>query len=510
MREWQSEGSDSTLTGRARVLDLALIAAGVVFVILSALGGPFPFQSDHRLFPLFLFAHGKPVYCDPATGPIAPSLYPPLSFLAYFPALLFRRPGAAIFCAKVVAQCYTVAPILWLLWRRRARDAANREKTALLTLMLLMFIPVSGLLSFLTILHADAPALFLSFCACVLTERFLRNAKSGVLLAAALCCAAAPWAKQPAAPIVLVPLIVLFMIRRWKALAGFSAAYAAFQMLLAGLFFYLFRGQRMFFWLFQATSGQLRSIDAHIAYRRLGDAPALTWILLVIVGYALLSRFGLFVRGAEAKGIHLEDVFLLASLLEIPSSIAGYLFPGGDGNALLYFALPASLFVLFWLQRVVLRHATVAAMWRAAVVIGVACAMLSFEPIHNAVSGWSVKNGSDVDIAYRFMRAHPGEVWFPRYPLTSYLAEGKIYHSEMGFFNLEAMGIPISESHLLAYVPNGGKLIACAADCGYLRISLDGYRKIPFAELPGHWNVYEKMDAAPLDDAIASADTGSR
>jgi hypothetical protein len=510
MREWQSEGSGSTLTGRARLLDLALIAACVLFVILSALGGPFPFQSDHRLFPLFLFANGKAVYCDPTTGPIAPSLYPPLSFLAYFPALFFRRPSSAIFCAKLVAQCYTVAPILWLLWFRRARDAANREKRAILTLTVLMLIFTSDLLSFLTILHADAPALFLSFCACVLTERFLRSSRSGMLLAAALCCAAAPWAKQPAAPIVLVPLVVLLMVRRWKALAGFSAAYVAFQMLLVGLFFYLFRGQQMFFWLFQATSKQLRVINVHIAYRLLGDAPALVWILLVIVGYALLSRFGLFARGAEAEEVHLEDIFLLASLVEIPSSIAGYLFPGGAYNALLYFALPASLFTLLWLQGAVLPHVTVAAVWRAAVVIGVACAMLSYEPVQNAVSGWSVKDGPDVDIAYRFMRAHPGEVWFPRYPLTSYLAEGRIYHSEMGFFNLEAMGIPITESHLLAYVPNGGRLIACTADCGYLRISLDGYRQIPFAELPGHWNVYEKMDAVPLDGAIASADTGSR
>lgn len=74
----------------------------------------------------------------------------------------------------------------------------------------------------------------------------------------------------------------------------------------------------------------------------------------------------------------------------------------------------------------------------------------------------------------------------------------------MGFLNLEAMGIPISESHLLAYIPNGGRLIACAADCFNLNIPWEEYQKISLADLRGHWQVFERtgggvMDAEPLN-----------
>src|ERR1035438_1428655 len=151
MSELQSGNPDSASAGQTKLLYLALMTVGVLFVFLNTLGGPFDFQSDHRLFPLFLFADGKTVYSDPTTGPIAPSLYPPLGFLSYFPALLFRRPSAAIFCAKLVAQCYTVAPILWLLWSRRQRDAAGRERTAILTLVVLMVVLTSDVLSHMTI-----------------------------------------------------------------------------------------------------------------------------------------------------------------------------------------------------------------------------------------------------------------------------------------------------------------------------------------------------------------------
>ena len=485
-------------------LDLMFVAMCAVFVLVSALGSPYPFQSDHRVFPLFLFADGKPVYGDPATGAIAPSLYPPLSFLAYFPALLFRRPGAAITCGKLMAQVYTIVPILWLLWSRRNRPGSGRQPTVMLMLAALMVALTSDILSKMVMLHADAPALFLCFCACLLMERFLRNSGSGTLFAMALCCAAAPWAKQPAVAIVLMPAITLLALRRWKALAGFSLVYILFQTLLAGLFFFLFRGQRLFFWVFAAVFKQEMGSVGAGATHGVSGGGALTQMLLVIVFYAVFTRFRLLVHGAEARQVRLEDIFVLAAVVELPSSILGFLFPGADSNALLYFAQPAFIFVLLRLQADVLPRIAIPMLRRALAAVTVVCVLWSTTPFENATSGWSLRYGFDVDLAYKYMRAHPGQVWFPRYPLTSYLAEGKIYHSEMGFLNLEAMGIPISESHLLAYIPNGGRLIACAADCFNLNIPWEEYQKISLADLRGHWQVFERtgggvMDAEPLN-----------
>lgn len=483
---------------RIRPFDTLLFAVGVVFVLMNAMGGRYDFQSDHRLFPLFLFADGKAVYSDPLSGPIAPSLYPPLSFLAFFPSLLFRTPGAAILCSKLLAQCYTVGPLLWVLWRRRSNCAEERERTLLLMVIALAGVSVSDVLSQMTNLHADAPALFLLFCVCVLTDRSLRNPGIGWLFAVALCSALAPWAKQPAAPIVLVPVVYLLVARRWKIVAEFCALYLGLQMFFVGLFYLLFRGQPMFFWLFHVPSDQLlRDHTTITIIRGLARVDALVWILLALVLYQFLSRY-VRLRGRQATGVCLEDIFVLASLVELVPSLLGFLFPGGSNNALLYFAYPAFAFVLLRLHAGVLPSLVVRNRRWAAATVAVALIGLSLAPLMRVVSNWSLSYGFNVDVAYRYMRRHPGQVWFPRYPLTSYLAEGKVYHSEMGFLNVQLLGIPISQPQLLKYIPGGGRVIACAADCQYLLLSLDGYRQIPAPELPGTWSVFEQAGGATI------------
>ena len=490
---------------RSKSLDLLLIAIGAAFIAMNALGGAYDFQSDHRLFPLFLFADGKTVYSDPGVGPISPSLYPPLSFLAYFPALLFRTPGAAILSAKVLAQCFTVAPLLGLLWLRRERSLVERQRTLLLMLAAVLAISASNTLSQLTILHADAPALFLCFCGCLFIERLLRTSKSSWLLATALCCALAPWAKQPAAPIVLVPVVLLLMVRRWKLAAGFTGVYAVFQMILAGLFYLLFRGQWMFFWLFDVPSHHLlNGYQGITVMGTLSRVDPFVWILLAVALYYFVGSVSRYSRNAKISEMRLEEIFLLASLVEFVPSILGFLFPGGSNNALLYFSYPAFTFVLLRLQTEVLPLLSITQERWAMSAIVVASVGLSWPAFRTVEANWSLRYGFNVDTAYRFMRQHPGQVWFPRYPLTSYLAEGKVYHSEMGFLNAQLLGYPISPSRLLAHMPNAGRLIACAADCPYLQVSKQGYVQIPFPELSGPWIVYERvndgeMTVRPLD-----------
>ena len=47
--------------------------------------------------------------------------------------------------------------------------------------------------------------------------------------------------------------------------------------------------------------------------------------------------------------------------------------------------------------------------------------------------------------AYRFSRQWPGQVYFPWHPLSVYLAEGKLYHFELGICDRIAAGIPMDQ-----------------------------------------------------------------
>jgi hypothetical protein len=474
-----------------------LITIGV-FSILSAIGSPNDFQSDHRLLPLFLFGNGQSVYGDPTDTPIFSPIYAPLSFLTYFPALLFRTPTTAIYCAKIMAQLLTVGPLLWLLWRRRTQTQAGADVAIVLMGLALVAISASRVLDELTILHADAPALFFCLCVCVLTEQFSRSLSHRLLWGVSLCCVLAPWAKQPTLAIVLVPIIALLRLRLWKALWQLLRTYAIWMVLSGFVFLTLFRHQRMLFWIIEVPRLEMHSVNIALIKHAIGLALSFRtiWLLLAILAVYLV----LWALGAKASSpSDIESILLFASVIGIPESVIGLAKPGGWNNTLLYFAYFAFLLFLLWIQRLAaaLHYSTsrIALFLRLVLVALVVLAGIGIQRflMPNVKLAWSPRDGSRETVAYEFMRKHPGEVWFSRYPLAGYLAEGKLYHCDMGFLDRVLARLPTPDSLLDKYMPNGGRVMACADDCSYQRLPLTHYYRTSIPELPG-WTVWERRD----------------
>ena len=57
------------------------------------------------------------------------------------------------------------------------------------------------------------------------------------------------------------------------------------------------------------------------------------------------------------------------------------------------------------------------------------------------------------DVAFQYALRHPGTAYFPWNPLSSLLAEGKLYHFEFGMSDRELAGYPVSQRHFRQNIP---------------------------------------------------------
>jgi hypothetical protein len=64
------------------------------------------------------------------------------------------------------------------------------------------------------------------------------------------------------------------------------------------------------------------------------------------------------------------------------------------------------------------------------------------------------------EVSYKYMKEHPGEAYFPDNPLSSLLAEGKLYHSLYGLTDYNSAGVPVSKELLYCHIPDHMRIIA--------------------------------------------------
>jgi hypothetical protein len=67
---------------------------------------------------------------------------------------------------------------------------------------------------------------------------------------------------------------------------------------------------------------------------------------------------------------------------------------------------------------------------------------------------------SSMEEVYNFSRSHPGEIYFPQFPLTILMAEGHLYDFSWGLSDRRAAGHPVSEAEFLEHTPPSTKRMA--------------------------------------------------
>jgi hypothetical protein len=101
-------------------------------------------------------------------------------------------------------------------------------------------------------------------------------------------------------------------------------------------------------------------------------------------------------------------------------------------------------------------------------------------------------------VAFNYLNRHPGEAYFPWFPLAHLYAEHQFRHYSFGIVDRLLAGEPVSSSDFRAYTPRDPRVIAFAADGTPQVLGYDLMKYLPEysyqvnePELPG-WLVYGK------------------
>ena len=67
---------------------------------------------------------------------------------------------------------------------------------------------------------------------------------------------------------------------------------------------------------------------------------------------------------------------------------------------------------------------------------------------------WTRLSDTDQQRAFSYLKKHPGQTFFPQYPLASLLAESKVRHFDEAVMDFERAGITLTPRQLRAGLPD--------------------------------------------------------
>ena len=429
-----------------------LVAVLSPLVILAVLRGfPGDLEADHRLAPTFALVHGYRLYYPPDSGPALSTLYGPVTALFYLPATLASTPMVAIligtlwamiaFFAASFATIRVAAGSIWTKWWQLLG----------LTLALVWFVgPVERNASHI---HADAPALACAALACLFAMRERRTFFAWENeLVAALCGTLAVFAKQNMAP-VLVAVAIWFALRGGRDLWRFITFSIVLAAVMAGFTVTVLSSPSAFFFncLVMPTH---QPLDKTLLFPALSEICGFG-LMLLLIPFAFIARA--WARSdAGTRGFLLgrrTPLLILAGVLMVPAAIAGRMKWGGNENSL---GLALFFFVLALLAEIAaVRDEAEARLWSIPVL---ACCLVGLMP----AAYFSVKSrpASPIQQAFVYARQHPGQVYFPQFPLVHLMAEGKLYHFSWGLTDRRNAGVPVSDEHFRANISPNAEVLA--------------------------------------------------
>jgi hypothetical protein len=456
--------------------------------------------SGARLAPALALRVGYPLYPPVDGGPINGWIYPPVGVLAYLPATFARDPVLMILAARGLTVFFVLGPVGILLARAWREHRIGATTAFVLFALFALLAQVSRPLRYVsTEVLSDAVALGLGALALSILE-WHRSAPRNLQVAwAAALATLAVLSKQPALPILaVVPLWSLATgglpaFRRASAITATVAVAIATPIVLG------FGARALFF--------NTVVIPGHHPWQfpdvaTIGDALARALdqerTILLFPIFALLVVAGALVRRREGFGMALPSLawppFLLASVMECPMAVAGYAKLGGDVNSLAHVLYPLTIAALLLVADAVVLAPRVE--W----LVLVGTLALAIRVAHGeyvtlaATPAWHdewVRGPSWIQVersVTRFLRNHPGEAYFPTYPLEHLVVEGRLPHFEHGVFDRAIAGFPPTPEELRRYVPRHARYLcypmARSYTAQFMRTSLPEFdRRVQLPEL---------------------------
>jgi hypothetical protein len=426
-------------------------------------GAPSNLNDDHRLAPSAALLDGYHPYYPPETGPALSTIYGPVTIWTYVPAVIFlHTPSNAVRAGVLINMLLYYLPLIFLCWVM----GRIMQRQYVLECFLVFFALTtfnSTLDTASGLLHADAPAVGWGAMACGLALLFAQTEKPRYVVAAGLASALSLLAKQVMVPAVPVLALYLLVVCGWRPFWLYAVSTISFITGLLELAALSMGG-------WQAMIYNIIYLPTHQPYRREQLISALDMLARQSAAFAIVTLAGLALHYAVMKQRHPREwlarnpsaLLLGVALALCSTSILGKIKVVGSINTLcptVYFLLAAAVTELQRIgtfsfdisKRLALRQAAVGAVLAVFVVVQLPIAL--YETV-------APKSQDHMSAVYSFSKNHPGEVYFPQFPLSVLLGTGQLYHFAWGLSDRAEAGKPVDGAYFHRYLPEHAKVAA--------------------------------------------------
>ncbi|MDB5352991.1 MAG: hypothetical protein JWN86_4238 [Planctomycetota bacterium] len=432
--------------GRSVRITSATLLAGagliVALVVSAGLAAPFSPWDTVRIAPAMALLKGHPLYAGTGSGAVLSTMYGPIATLAFVPAAMVGDPALAAVLGRWLAFLFTFAPLV-ACCRLSAPAPGRSWRMTVLVVGTFGLLVAPSLRYSTTFLHADAPALGLLGLACLLAAR-----PGGPGLGAAIACALAILTKQTMA--TLPPALI---VAGWLVAGRAAALRFAAVLCLTGAAFVATT-----WWLVDRDDLLLNlvKIPGGVPWR--GQAPgnlAATVAEMLVHGLPFLAALGVFGScRTDDESARRAKVFAIAALALAPMAVLGRVKQAGDVNSFSPALYPLLLAVASRAAAVgpplAIRRGTVAAM----------AVLIVFGSMRLAEEIRLLTKERAFDTESAFLKAHPGEVYFPWNPAAHVAVEGRPTHHLFSAWERGEAGFPVREAHLRSGLPRGCRYVA--------------------------------------------------
>jgi hypothetical protein len=467
-----------------------------------------------RLAPAVALHYGYGLYYPLDTGPVLSTVVGPVSFLAYWPIGFLRSTPSALIFAGSALNLAVFALIVRALLRRTATDPATAWFAGFIGLHLAIAYP--ALRYSLFCIHSDAPALALIAVGVLVLLGGDPEVTAWRAAGAALCFTLAMWAKQSCVLVFVATAVILVLRDGRRTTVRFIAASAVVGAGVSLVFTTWLGFGALWMNMFQVPAHQawydmsLTTGAIHGSLAATGLAPKAR-VLVAATLQIVRSNWPLFALVAALFAeayLHRQPgkpwwprqnwaPFAFLAIALLPSAAVGRAKAGGAFNheSLSIFFLGLAL--ISWL-------AEAATADRRVRVLGVTCVagvLLAINlPRACEYRGWLAAWSNPNEESYNYDRAHPGQVYFPWFPLSSLLAEGKLYHFDWGVLDRNMGGAFVTPDHLAHGLPTARPVVAMnSRQYNYiLRTYFPDYVRLTAELAVGDWQLY----GPPPDSAV--------
>lgn len=423
--------------------------------------------SGGRLAPAVAWMCGYELYYPAGEGPVLVQMYGPVSAMVYAFTALASGPTAAILMGAFVNLLLFVLPAIWFLVRSQPG-----QSRLIVAAGIVLFLVISSrnyvLARTAGLVTIDAPAAGLAACAFAM----LAGGVPGNIRRSAILCgvfaAASMWTKLTFAPVCVALAVYALLILEGRQAIRFVLWMGTTIGSITGLFLLWF-GRELIFQNVIVPASQpwtRENWDRETAYLRgMYEMWDYVWPVewLLLIGIILVCVNG---RGAAVwREWARRNAWLapaIAAVLVFPTATLAYVKIGGIWNnaaAPAYFGLLAAAGALMSVCGDTGKEslAPIARLSRATIVM-VLLAAWWIVPSEWSEAGtrmrlWADLWNNDHQQAYDYARSHPGEAYFPGFPLATLMAEGRVDHFQSGIESMVWAGYPPTEQHYKAFLP---------------------------------------------------------